>query len=153
MDQDHDQFMAAMGGFGSGALNAAAVVDCLGPNRRGEVAKLAREELKIIFERREPVDDLIGLYAGTPWTMEEEKSFEHALFMYDGSVHDRFGMISNVMCGTRSREDCKKRYMRLVMDICQIENGQKNITVTYAVAAPVVPALPSPSTGRQVWMM
>lgn len=152
-EHDREQFASAMQGYGAGMLSAEAVVNCLGPARRAETGALAREELRRILIRQENLDDLLGLNSGVLWTMEEEKIFEYGLFLYDPSTHDRFGMISSLMCGSRARDECKKRYMKLMMDMCQIELGVKSVQVAYQASPP--PLLPSPSGGRpgQVWMM
>jgi len=129
--EERTGFLNLLTQFANGEKPLETVLNTLGPQRRGETAALAREELKRILERREEIEDILGLESGTLWTLEEEKLFEYGLFLHDGSTGDRFGQISTLMCGARSKEECKKRYMKLILDMCQIEMGSKNLTMVY----------------------
>jgi hypothetical protein len=151
--EDKSNFFQAISMFANGEKPVEFVLNCLGQHRRGDTASLARDELKKILEKREEIEDILGLEAGTLWTLEEEKLFEYGLYLNDGSSQDRFGLISSLMCGTRSREECKRRYMKLVLDICQIEMGSKSLNVVYFAPYPAAqipqPGMP-PSQGP--WM-
>lgn len=129
--EDKQKFVAALTQYAGRQNSTDILLNCLGSNRQGEVAALAREELKKIIENNEELEDVLNLDSGTLWTMEEEKLFEYGLYLHDGSGPDRFGQISGLMCGTRSRDECRRRYMKLVWDVCQIEAGQKSVSVMY----------------------
>ena len=136
-NEERDRFYNSLFQFGNGEKPIESVLSCLGPSRhRGETAILAREELKRILEKREDIEDVLGLESGNLWTLEEEKLFEYGLYINDASTPDRFGAIANVMYGSKTRDECKKRYMKLILDICQIELGSKSLTMVYYSPAP-----------------
>jgi len=131
--EDRQSFLGSVNSYCNGEKTIDSVLNSLGQQRRGDTAMLARDELKRILEKREEIEDVLGLEQGTLWTIEEEKLFEYGLYVHDGSTPDRFGQIAILMCGSRTREECKKRYMKLVLDICQIEMGSKSLSVVYLV--------------------
>jgi hypothetical protein len=147
--EDRDKFNQTLAKVMVGDGSIEALSNSLGASRQGETAALAREELKRILDRREEIDDLLELESGTLWSLDEEKLFEYGLYLHDGSTPDRFGQIASLMCNTRSREECKKRYQKLILDVCQIELGMKSLSVVYF--APYQAGMPTvASTGS--WM-
>ena len=142
--EDRQKFSQVLSQVAKGEKNVEQMLTVLGAARQpGETASLAREELKKILEKNEALEDILGLETGALWTMEEEKLFEYGLYLHDGSTPDRFGQISNVMCGARSREECRRRYMKLVLDVCQIEMGQKTLSVVYFAPYQMQPTMGS----------
>ncbi|KAL1546751.1 Protein RADIALIS-like 6 [Salvia divinorum] len=58
------------------------------------------------------------------WTFEENKRFENALAVYDKETPDRWRNLAAAVGGTKTEEDVKLHYQRLVDDIELIESGK-----------------------------
>ena len=60
--------------------------------------------------------------SSSTWTSKEDRAFERALAYYDEDTPDRWEKIAQYI-GTKTAEEVKKHYDKLVEDIERIESG------------------------------
>ncbi|XP_011028852.1 PREDICTED: protein RADIALIS-like 5 [Populus euphratica] len=60
---------------------------------------------------------------GSSWTAKQNKLFEKALAVYDKDTPDRWQNVAKAV-GSKSAEEVKRHYDRLVEDLVYIESGQ-----------------------------
>ncbi|KAG6434642.1 hypothetical protein SASPL_106282 [Salvia splendens] len=58
------------------------------------------------------------------WTFEENERFEDALVVFDEKAPDRWSKLVAAVGGTKTEEDVKLHFQRLVDDIELIESGK-----------------------------
>ncbi|OEL16565.1 Protein RADIALIS-like 3 [Dichanthelium oligosanthes] len=60
--------------------------------------------------------------SSSEWTKKEDKMFERALAVYDTDTPDRWHNVARYIGGTKSVEEVRRHYQKLVVDIAQIES-------------------------------
>ncbi|XP_040376067.1 protein RADIALIS-like 3 [Oryza brachyantha] len=70
------------------------------------------------------------------WTKQQNKQFERALAVYDTDAPDRWHSVARYMGGTKSAEEVRRHYERLVADVEQIEAGNAPSSLGYGAAPP-----------------
>jgi hypothetical protein len=58
------------------------------------------------------------------WTPRQNKQFECALAVYDRDTPHRWQDVARYMGGTKSADEVRRHFERLVADVAQIESGR-----------------------------
>ncbi|KAL6615650.1 hypothetical protein ACP70R_037920 [Stipagrostis hirtigluma subsp. patula] len=69
------------------------------------------------------------------WSPRQNKLFESALAVYDTDTPDRWHNVARYMGGTKSAEEVRRHYQKLVDDVDRIESGEAPFH-WYGAAAP-----------------
>ncbi|KAL5202565.1 hypothetical protein ABZP36_013517 [Zizania latifolia] len=60
---------------------------------------------------------------GGGWTQRQNKQFECALAVYDKETPDRWHNIARYMGGSKSADEVRRHFEKLVEDVAHIESG------------------------------
>ncbi|KAG6591315.1 Protein RADIALIS-like 1, partial [Cucurbita argyrosperma subsp. sororia] len=65
----------------------------------------------------------MAMGSGSNWTAQQNKAFENALAIYDKNTPGRWHILAKAV-GSKTAEEVKRHYDRLVEDVNRIETGQ-----------------------------